>query len=366
MRILHVFRSPVGGLFRHVRDLARGQKELGHHVGIFCDSDTGGEGAAAALATTLPHCAGGIATHPIARLPSWSDFAAIAACRKMAASGQFDIIHCHGAKGGTIGRLVGRKLGIPAIYCPHGGSLHYSWLNPLGAGFLLAEKLLSHIGAGFVFVSQFEKAAFEAKIGTAGKPATVVYNGLWPEEFLPIVHRADATDLVFVGEVRHLKGIDLLFEAMRILKPTLPLTLTVFGDGPELQHHVDLAARLGLARDVVFAGRAPIAEAMARGRLMVVPSRKESFPYVVLEAAAAAQPIIASRVGGIPEILPAEMLSAPQAAAIAASIATVQSDMALARGKATELAAVIRKRFAANRMVGEITDFYSTFLLTVF
>ncbi len=42
MKILHVFRTPVGGLFRHVRDLARGQSELGHEVGIICDSTTGG------------------------------------------------------------------------------------------------------------------------------------------------------------------------------------------------------------------------------------------------------------------------------------------------------------------------------------
>ena len=38
MKILHVFRTPVGGLFRHVRDLARGQSNLGHEVGIICDS----------------------------------------------------------------------------------------------------------------------------------------------------------------------------------------------------------------------------------------------------------------------------------------------------------------------------------------
>jgi hypothetical protein len=43
MKIVHVFRAPIGGLFRHVRDLARGQSELGHDVGIICDSTTGGD-----------------------------------------------------------------------------------------------------------------------------------------------------------------------------------------------------------------------------------------------------------------------------------------------------------------------------------
>ena len=57
MKILHVFRTPVGGLFRHVRDLARGQSELGHEVGIICDSTTGGK--------LLPICL--IALRPIVR-----------------------------------------------------------------------------------------------------------------------------------------------------------------------------------------------------------------------------------------------------------------------------------------------------------
>ena len=54
LRILHATRAPVGGIFRHILDLANGQAERGHHVGIIADSLTGGERAAAALAEVEP------------------------------------------------------------------------------------------------------------------------------------------------------------------------------------------------------------------------------------------------------------------------------------------------------------------------
>ena len=56
------------------------------------------------------------------------------------------IIHCHGAKGGLYGRLAARRLGIPSVYTPHGGSLHYEWASPSGAVFLTAERLLAKAG----------------------------------------------------------------------------------------------------------------------------------------------------------------------------------------------------------------------------
>ena len=73
----------------------------------------------------------------------------------------------------------------------------------------------------------------------------------------------------------------------------------------------NLAETLGLGTSVEFPGRLPTAQALKRGRLLVLPSRAESFPYVVLEAAAGRVPMIASDVGGIPEILPAKNLCPP-------------------------------------------------------
>ena len=80
------------------------------------------------------------------------------------------------------------------------------------------------------------------------------------------------------------------------------VSLAIAGDGEEGEALRDQVARLGLADSVRFLGHAPARQAFALGRLLVVPSRADSLPYVVIEAGGAGIPMIASGVGGIPEI----------------------------------------------------------------
>src|SRR5437588_1828226 len=73
LRILHGVRTPVGGIFRHVLDLANGQAARGHHVGILADSLTGGDRAKAALAEIAPRLKLGVHRFAIGREPSPTD-----------------------------------------------------------------------------------------------------------------------------------------------------------------------------------------------------------------------------------------------------------------------------------------------------
>jgi len=73
LRILHVTRTPVGGIFRHILDLANGQVDRGHHVGIVADSLTGGERAEAALAEIAPRLKLGVHRFAIHREPFPTD-----------------------------------------------------------------------------------------------------------------------------------------------------------------------------------------------------------------------------------------------------------------------------------------------------
>lgn len=353
MRILHVFRTPVGGLFRHVRDLARGQAERGHDVGILCDSRSGGETAVRLLQDIAPLCSLGIARIPISRLPGLGDLSGIVQCRRHAAAIRPDIIHCHGAKGGLHGRIAAWSLGLASVYTPHGGSLHYAWSSPAGAAFLAAEKLLARIGSGMLFVCDFERETFDRQIGIGGKPTAVVHNGLWPDEFAPAIPSADAADLLFLGDMRMLKGVDVLLEALSILNRDRHVTACLIGDGPDLDRFRSLAQSLGLSDKVRFPGRMSAREAFGQGRILVMPSRAESFPYVVLEACAAGVPLIASRVGGIPEVLtPANMVIPGDAAALAGRLALALDDPAsLARG-----AAATRERLSRDFTVAAMVD----------
>ena len=363
MLILHILRAPVGGLFRHVCDLVHVQAELGHDVGIVCDSEGGGDRTRQILADLEMHCRLGVHRIAMPRLPGPGDFQALRNVGEIAKSSRPHILHGHGAKGGLYARLVAGSIGAKAIYTPHGGALHYSWPTPQGAIFLGAEKLLLRKTAGLSFVCRFERNAFEQKIGLGNVRTGIVHNGLWPHEFEPVVAHANATDLLFVGELRVLKGVDVLIEAVGQINHNRPRSLTIVGDGPDRKQFEQQVERSHLTERVRFTGALPARDAFAMGRVIIIPSRAESFPYIVLEAIAAGLPIIATRVGGIPEILQEDMLVEPDdpellASAIQSKLENTEDLFHAARAEAEKAA----KHLGVHEMGRKILAFYEDVL----
>ena len=88
----------------------------------------------------------------------------------------------------------------------------------------------------FLFESAYGRDVFRAKVGEPEALARVVHNGVTPAEFEPIVSDPQATDLVFVGELRLLKGVDVLIEAIAMLaRNGQSVTATIVGEGPDRQ-----------------------------------------------------------------------------------------------------------------------------------
>ena len=307
LKILHILRAPVGGLFRHVLDVAQGQAGRGHRVGLIADSTTGGERGDAMLAQLAPQMALGVTRVAIARQLGFGDIAALRFVADRIANLAPDVLHGHGAKGAALARLAPRPRGAVRVYTPHGGSLVYAPGTAAGGFYRTLEWLLNWRTDLFLFESDYIARQFREKIGRPRGLVRVVRNGLGDADFAPVTPREDATDFVCVGELREVKGFDVLIEALAALKQSgRSLSATVAGEGPEGTRLKALTQRLGLARQVRFVGHRVAREAFAMGRIFVVPSRAESLPYVVLEAAAAGIPIVATRVGGIPEIFGAE------------------------------------------------------------
>src|SRR6202140_2099822 len=104
--------------------------------------------------------------------------------------------------------------------------------------------------------------------------------------------------------LRDLKGTDIFLDDIATLESRYrrKLTAHVVGQAEEPERYRALVGALGIAERVTFSDPMPAREAFASARMIVVPSRAESMPYVVLEAIAAGMPIVATRVGGIPEI----------------------------------------------------------------
>ena len=303
LRILHAVRTPVGGIFRHILDLANGQVDRGHQVGIIADSLTGGERAEAALAAIAPRLALGVHRLAIRREPFPSDVLVWAHFTRLIRRLKPDVLHGHGAKAGAFIRLKTGSKGTIRVYTPHGGSLHYPLKTIKGALYSRLERALMDSTDLFLFESTFARDTYQRTIGTPKGLERCVFNGVTAEEFDPVVKADDATDVVYVGEFRHIKGADLLIDAVaRLHADGKPVTLTLAGDGEELAALKAQIQRLGLTEAVRFIGHVKARYGFSKGGVLVVPSRGDSMPYVVIEAAAAGIPMVAANVGGIPEI----------------------------------------------------------------
>lgn len=255
LRILHVVRAPVGGIFRHILDVANGQIERGHQVGIVTDSLTGGTRAEAALAEIAPRLKLGVRRVAIRREPHFGDIAVWARIADLIRKLKPDVVHGHGAKAGAYVRSRRRSNKIIRVYTPHGGSLHYPLDTWKGKFYSQLERALMNSTDLFLFESAFARNTYQRTVGVPAGLVHCVFNGVTAEEFEPVPRADDATDLVYVGEFRHIKGADLLIDAVAKLRAEgKPVTLTLGGDGEEFEVLKAQVKRLSLGEAVRFIG----------------------------------------------------------------------------------------------------------------
>lgn len=365
-RILHCLRAPVGGLFRHVRDLATAQATLGHAVGVICDSapcDALSESRLEDLGSGLEL---GLFRTPMSRDVGPADISAYRSARQFAERCRADILHGHGAKGGAYARLTALALKrsgvrVACYYTPHGGSLHYHPSTLKGRFYMELERRLAALTDGIIFESAYSARRFAAHVGHLSCRSRVIHNGVLADELMPRALNDGAADFLFIGEFRHLKGVDVMLEALRDVHRSTTASALIVGDGPDAEAFRKQAAHLRLDRSVTFSNSLPVKQALACGRCVVAPSRTESLPYVVLEAASAGVPLIATDVGGLPEIVAGtdtRLVPVEDARALAAAMLAVLDDPVAAQRRAHRLRAAVARRFSAATMASAILDFY--------
>jgi len=367
LRIVHVLRAPVGGLFRHVLDLSHAQIARGHDVGLIADSLTGGARADAQLAELEPALALGVIRLPIRRLPHFSDLAALVAVNRRIAELRPDIVHGHGSKGGVYARLAGLlSPGSNAARCytPHGGSINYRPGAPSHRLFMAMERILSFRTDVLLFESAYIAGRYRSFVGEPRGLALVVRNGVGAREFEPAPPNADAADFLYVGEFRSAKGIDTLIDALGLLakRSNRRPHVVMVGDGPDKADLIDRAEKLGVAAQLRFENPMPARQAFALGRIMVVPSRAESLPYIVLEAAGARLPLVATNVGGMGEIFGPfsdRLIACDDPQIMSEALARALDEGAWEQGaKADALADYVARQFSLEKMVDGIIGGY--------
>lgn len=349
-------------------DLAIEQARRGHAVGVVCEAGGGDRLTGARLAALGPHLALGLFRTPMSRHLGFSDVSAYVAIRAYAAGLDVDVMHGHGAKGGAHARLAAQALKragrtVVACYTPHGGSLHYHPASLLGRIYMRLEQHLARFTDALIFESAYAQGRYETQIGRPTCPARVIANGLGAEDFAAATPDAEAADILFVGELRMLKGVDVLLRALARVRQTRPVRAVIVGDGPDAASFKAQSTALGLDDAVAFREPMQAREAFRLGRALVVPSRAESLPYIVLEAAGAGLPILASNVGGIPEIVAGSdtaLLPAGNDAALAHAMLALLDDPAAAADRAARLRQAVGARFTVAAMTEAVLDVYQS------
>lgn len=239
---------------------------------------------------------------------------------------------------------VGRRHGLPVV-----GKVHGSDLNVL-PGLGLREEIRTALSAVDRLVAVGESLRARAvALGAPPERTLVVRNGVDLERFAPRSRSAaraalglpvEGDVLLYVGRLLPVKGPDVLIEALPAIaaaRPTVHLSLV--GDGPLEASLRRRAEALGVAARCRFAGQraqAEVARWLNAASLLVVPSRAEGVPNVVLEALASGTPVVASRVGGVAEVLEegaAGLLVPPEDPAALARAVAATLDLHLAPDK---------------------------------
>ncbi|HEX8949988.1 MAG TPA: glycosyltransferase family 4 protein [Dissulfurispiraceae bacterium] len=225
-----------------------------------------------------------------------------------------DVLHTHTSKAGFIGRIAGRVAGAGAVvHTPH-GHIFYGYYGRLLTGiFILLERIGARFSDRIVTLTDLEKREYiEKGIADDGRITTIPC-GIFVKDFSPMggalreeLGIAPGIPLVgWVGRLDPVKGCGHFLGTCRLIKEELPdARYLVVGDGPLRREMEELSRSLGLSREVIFLGfREDIPSIMSSIDLLVHTPLNEGLGKVLLEAMASAKPIVAAKVGGIPEIV---------------------------------------------------------------
>lgn len=209
----------------------------------------------------------------------------------------WDIVVGHGAYGipaAGIARSLGDLLSIPYVPVAHGSDINYL----TRAQYSYISEIFSEAPLSFYVSDALRQRA--ASIGFSTDRAIVTPNGVNTDIFVPPEGPIERDDpqLLYVGNLMEVKGVDRLPSIMREVWRTHPsANLTIVGSG----HLESSLRREFIGQNARFAGRldrAGVASEMAQADVLILPSRSEGWPTVVLEAQACGTPTVATDVGG--------------------------------------------------------------------
>jgi glycosyltransferase involved in cell wall biosynthesis len=291
---------------------------------------------------------------------------------------RYHIVHTHNSKAGFVGRLAAKITGIPVvIHTVHGFAFHDQepvWRQSL---FRNLEKFASHMCDKMIFISQpLVDWALREKIILRRDKIAKVYSGIDLERFCPATEeeknsvrkkwniRHDDAVIGIVSKLWEGKGHEILIRAFQEVKKDIKRArLVIVGEGPLDNMLQDLVDRLGLSDSILFTGfQMDVASIISTFDVAVLPSYFEGMGRVILEAMAMEKPVVASRVGGIPDLVKDNvnglLITPGDIKGLSNALKKLLNDKGLANIMGRDGRKGITDKFSADAMVRSISNIY--------
>ena len=373
-----VTRLNIGGVAIHVANLASGLRKFSFEVVIVAGTLSEGEGDMSDLPQL--NSVEVISLPELGRQIKWTDdIIAFRRLWQILSEQRPHIVHTHTAKAGTLGRLAACLCGIPAVFHTYHGHVFHGYFSaPRTKLVLWVERLLARLTNRLIAISpeQLHELSEKYKIAPATKfcmiPLGVDLSGLLN---LPA---NDATSskrvshrIGIVGRLVPIKNHALFLEmAQRLLARRKDVEFMIYGGG-ELETWLRTrVVKLGIADHIRFYGwQRDIQQLYSSLDLLVVTSKNEGTPMSVIEAMAAAKPVVATRVGGVPDLIRHGwngMLAEPgDADQLAKLVIDLLDDSQLAKRLARNGREFVAQQFTIQCMIDTIVPLYEEALCGV-
>lgn len=287
----------IGGGQIHVRDLARALQGQGVRVAVA----TGSVGALQAELdkTGIRHF---VVPGLVRSINPLNDLVAINALRRRIRGFRPELVSCHTAKAGLVGRLAALLEGVPSVFTAHGWQFAEGIASWQKWSVLAVETVLARVTRRIITVSGYDRdLAFRYRLGGPRK-IVLVHNGMpWTDRPQPVATGRATVKLIMVARFQEQKDHASLFAALALLED-LPWSLELIGDGPDLARWQAWVGDRGWSSRVGFSGQVlDVPRRLETSDVFVLASLWEGFPRSILEAMRAALPVVVSDVGGVRE-----------------------------------------------------------------
>jgi glycosyltransferase involved in cell wall biosynthesis len=384
IRVVRVIaRLNMGGPALHVAYLSAGLRSRGYETTLVAGSLARGEESMSFVADSL-----GVPVVTIEQLhreiSPVRDALAVVRLARLLRTVRPQILHTHTAKAGAIGRfavLLATGARPPIVVHTFHGHVLRGYFGPLRTRlFRLLERWLARVTTALIAVSPEVRDDLVALGVAPAEKFTVIRLGIELDERIgeSAARRAEMRRLLgiprerftvgWIGRMTAVKRTDdVLLAFKRLRELGVDACLCMVGDGPDRDHVEQRASELGIARDCLFLGyQEDVAPFYGAFDAVVLPSGNEGTPVSAIEALAGGRPVVATRVGGVPDVIrdgvDGFLVDPGDVEQLAARLAELAGDPALRERLGAKGRAHVVPRYSVERLLDDVDRLYRSLL----